>query len=948
MDYYYPRTPEPGPYRRNRMVDLTPAEVRHPELNRRVIIELSDDESEPEPQIMESPLGRTHHRRYSRDGYARARPRHIESDLPIHGERSSPSLSPQAHKRARTDANQNAIHDHTDFHRHHVHDHEQHGVPSSRTPPIVPVYSYIDGTGAHMHNQPNNFQRGNQGAPSHRPPKPQPAKESPEKPPYHVDGRFEAKMYNGPGYERFPVALGTVKGHQDICDKWDLEKTKKLEREAAKLQRTINTSYNIPDELDMLGEVDREPGAGREFEERCLKNVLEVFPDIEVAFVKKKIETSSAQEYPNPGDEVFEIEVTPLAEKIVAEILEMESYPKEDSSTSVSGPNAAPDDGTGITISWDRDLEKDAMYMKDAVILLAKSFDHVPTCYIHKIVEQKKSIFHAYVHIHGIEEQFYTLQKRPYPRLRQPRKDIEKKYLLTVTDRRIPYQYSHRINELQAARQHVAREAIQDAARKAKEEAEAANLLWHIENGALAECQCCFDAEIPLNRVVPCMADQQHYFCYGCVEGLADNQVGLMKYEMKCMDPTGCTADLVMEDVGKAVPILTFDRLEMNRQQAEIMAASIDGLEKCRWCAYQAICDTVETDPVFVCLNPECKRATCRKCNKDSHLPKTCEESKRDNDLGGRHRIEEARSEAIMRKCPNKKCAVKIIKEIGCNKMQCSSCQTKMCYVCNEDLTHLGTNPYWHFNKPGAKCPLYDQEGEDRHDAEALKAELEAIKEAKLVNAELDETQLRVESGKPQKSKLDDHPAAAAVYREMNNRRGRLDYRQRRVQELQERIAVMQTLVPDPQLEAVLAQINQQEQHRQRRVPMVHRQMMDLHHFDPYQQQAANVGNLMPPLPPLPPMPTMGAGNAPAVFPGYGAQFNPYQRIVERQLNYPASNEAWANPNNMQAPQYRGEGALFPGHVRHGAPAEYQVPNYGQQDPHFGVPFGMPPGYRRR
>ncbi len=943
--------PNLGSYRRNHMVDLTEAGVRHPELNGRVIIELSDDESEPERQIMESPPGRPPQRQFSRDGYARSRPRYIESDLPIHGERSSPSGSPQAHKRAKTDANKNGIHDNTDFHRHHVHNHEQHGVPSCHTLPIVPVRSQIDGAGADMHQQPRNFQREDQGAPSHHPPKPQIKNEkSREQPPYYVDGRFEVKMYNGPGYERFPVALGTVKGHQDICDKWDVEQTKNLEREAAKLQRTIKTSYNISGERDALDEADRELEAGRDYEEQCLKNVLEVFPDIEVAFVKKKIETCSAQEYPDPGDEVIEIDVTPLAEKIVAEILEMESYPKEDSSSSVSGGHAAPDDGTGITISWDRDLPKDGMYMKDAVILLAKSFDHVPTCYIHKVVEQKKSIYHAYVHIHGMEEQFYTLPKRPYPRLRQPRKDIEKKYLLAVTDRRIPYQYANRINELQAARQHVARAAIQEAAKKAKQEAEAANLLWHIENGALAECQCCFDGEIPLNRVVPCMADQQHYFCYGCVEGLANNQVGLMKYEMKCMDSTGCTADLVMEDVGKAVPILIFDRLEMNRQQAEIMAASIDGLEKCRWCAYQAICDTVETDPVFVCLNPECKRTTCRKCNRDSHLPKTCEESKRDNDLGGRHRIEEARSEAIMRKCPNKKCAVKIIKELGCNKMQCSSCQTRLCYVCNEDLTHLGLNPYWHFNKPGAKCPLYDHEGVNRHDAEAMKAELKAIKEAKQVNAELDETQLRVESGKPQKPKLDDHPAANTVYREMNNRLGRLDYRQRRVQELRERIAIMQTLVPDPQLEADLARIHHEERHRQGRMPNVQPPIIGMPQLNQFHQQAANVVNFMPPLPPMPPM---GPGNAPAPLPAafaeYGVQ-TPHLRMgmglgpFEHQPHHRAGNQAWANPNNMQAPQYAGQGILYPDLVRHGAPADYQVPNYGQQGP----PFGPPPGYRRR
>ncbi|KAI1624237.1 hypothetical protein EDD37DRAFT_549001, partial [Exophiala viscosa] len=557
-------------------------------------------------------------------------------------------------------------------------------------------------------------------------------------------------MYKGPGYERFPVVLGTVKGHKELCEKWDADQRQKWEKKAAKMRQKMLDVYVVHgSDSDSPDETDSEVRS-KEPDDKCLQSVLEVFPDIEVAFVVGKIHAHGPQPiYTDEDDEVIELAAPPLAERIIAEILELDSYPKEVGVESSGSRTAAPEDGTGFTISWDRDLFKDDMYRKDAVLLLAKTFDHVPTHYIQSIVTQKKSIFDSYVYIEEREDQFFAKNLRPYARLRQPRKEIEKKYQLGISDRRIPYQYHNRVNELQAARQHVAREAIQEAAKKAKEEAEALNLAKHKEMGALVECQCCFDEEIPLNRVVECMADEPHFFCYVCVEGLADNQVGMLKYEMRCMDGSGCTAELSNEAVGKAVPILTFDRLALNKQQAEVRLAGIEGLEKCKWCDYQAVCENVDKDPVFYCLNPECKRATCRKCEMDSHLPRTCEENQRDNDLHGLHAVEEARSEAVMRICP--KCKVKIMKEQGCNKMTCSTCNTMMCYVCNADLTALGQRPYDHFNKPGAKCRLHDEDGGDRHEEEAMRAEIEAIKKAKDQNASIDESRLRIESGKAPK-----------------------------------------------------------------------------------------------------------------------------------------------------------------------------------------------------
>ncbi|KAL6251858.1 hypothetical protein RBB50_002068 [Rhinocladiella similis] len=930
----------------------------------RIIIEISDDE-ESEPEIK---AGR--HMSWHNNGNNDLRPRTTHDSLAIRGDKNSPIQSPHAYKRAKIEDTATLNPKHPNVNPDGDRYHEMRVPRPGRGFPTVP-HPFQPGVAA---AEPTYQQRAVPDSDQASSSRIAPAKsrspqvEAERRPPYYVDGCFEVKMYNGPGYEQFPVVLGTVKGHQEICNKWDAEEAKRLQRKAARLQRELSSLNGPIYKPDVLNEDDRQMDASRELEERCLESVRDVFPDIEVAFVKKKIEAGVEAAYNNVHGATIRPKFAHVAQTIIDEVLEMNMYPKEDAACSLSRRDSAPGDGTGVTITWDRDIEKDAMYLKDAVILLAKTFDHVPTHYIHKVVEEKKSIFNAYVHLHEQEQQFYSLSKRPYARLRNPRKDIEKKYLLHPTDRRIPYQYFHRVNELQAAKQHMAREAIQEAARKAKEEAELANLLWHKENGALAECQCCFDAETPLNRVVPCMAEQQHYFCYACVESLANNQVGMMKHEMRCMDGDGCTAHLSNEHVGKAVPILTFDRLEMNKQQAEVMAAGIDGLEKCRWCDYQAICDAVEKDPVFICLNPECKRATCRKCNKDNHLPKSCEENKRESELSGRHNIEEARSEAIMRTCPNKNCRVKIIKDFGCNKMQCVKCLSRMCYVCKEDITYLGANAYWHFNRPGAKCPLYDEEGLDRHEQEAMKAELEAIKEVKKINGDVDETQLRVESGKLPKPKLNDHPAADLFYRNMMNRAGRLDHRQRRVQELQQRVAIMQNMMPDPEEDAFIADLIRQGQHREQHLLNRMRNLdanleanvhADLHNAP--MNARANAAALRMDLAAVPPpglperrrdgfdhfdFPDYRILPMPGQAPGLATQHPPAQGGLggERQahpMQYNADHGAGANIMRAGGPLFLD--IMAPNPPGHAAAADPQAQNFGQPE----NPYYMFHGRRR-
>jgi TRIAD3 protein (E3 ubiquitin-protein ligase RNF216) len=128
-------------------------------------------------------------------------------------------------------------------------------------------------------------------------------------------------------------------------------------------------------------------------------------------------------------------------------------------------------------------------------------------------------------------------------------------------------------------------------------------------------------------------------------------------HEAKCMDIGACAADLSRAGVARAVDVATIRKLEDHQQRAEIVAARLDGLEQCPFCEFRAICDPPAADPMFACRHPRCGRVSCRRCKRE-HPSKSCEEHRDEGDLAVyRHRVEEGRSNAIMRICP--KCKTK-------------------------------------------------------------------------------------------------------------------------------------------------------------------------------------------------------------------------------------------------------------------------------------------------
>ena len=559
--------------------------------------------------------------------------------------------------------------------------------------------------------------------------------------PYYYDIKLEVKMYSGEGYERFPVVLGTVEGHKDICDKWNAQMASKTAT-----QDRLAFDTGIPPPTRSVAEL--------ELEDACQQAVLHIFPEIEHEFVRNLYR----QGYMGVvGEDV----VGTITAALIADIAESETYPKQ--KLLKRKASSAARDENGVNIGWNREIRNHRDYCRETVILLATVFDHIPTHYVAKIVQEILSLFDAFGILSGNENKFYnpTAHEKPYKRLRQPRRALEAKYQRKSYEQRDGHLYVNLVNELQAARQSEAREASRIKRQKASDVLESENSVLHIAQGSMVECQCCFD-EKPINRAVACEGEHAHFFCNDCVRRQAESQVGAMKYEMLCMDTSGCQADLSAEAVAQAIPLQLYDKLAFNQQQTEISLAGLQGLEMCPFCDFKAICDPVEVDTVFDCQNPDCGLVTCRKCKERSHLPRTCEEIKNDKGLGARHTVEEARSKAMMRTCP--KCKVKLIKEFGCNKMVCTNCRTIMCYVCQKDISGTGKEQgYDHFHRAGAACALHDQTGVDRHEEEADAAETAAIAKAKAQYEDIDEKTLQIETGKTKKKQWSVNPIPGAA-----------------------------------------------------------------------------------------------------------------------------------------------------------------------------------------
>ncbi|KAI0515317.1 hypothetical protein F5B22DRAFT_636597 [Xylaria bambusicola] len=252
-------------------------------------------------------------------------------------------------------------------------------------------------------------------------------------------------------------------------------------------------------------------------------------------------------------------------------------------------------------------------------------------------------------------------------------------------------------------------------------------------DGQTSECGICFE-ECALNRMVRCEGEMMHWFCRSCLKTQAESQVGMARYDLVCMSMDGCSFGFSREQralfLDKRLTV-ALDRIE---QESVLRMAGIENLETCPFCPYAAEYPIVEVDKEFRCEDPRCGKVSCRLCRKETHIPKTCAEADADRGLDARHILEEAMSQALIRRC--NKCKNPFVKQDGCNKIKCTNCGTLQCDVCRQTI-----DDYTHFNDTNrggkaGQCPLFDV-SENRYKEEVAKAEVETRKKVVEANPEV-------------------------------------------------------------------------------------------------------------------------------------------------------------------------------------------------------------------
>ncbi|KAI9730342.1 MAG: hypothetical protein M1834_005852 [Cirrosporium novae-zelandiae] len=475
------------------------------------------------------------------------------------------------------------------------------------------------------------------------------------------------------------------------------------------------------------------PEESRGMEENvCFDKVLEVFPDASHRHIhqicKNKLSSSEASHS-------FEY----ICQEIILDIIEAGKYPKEANELgSNSRKRAHSSTSSEDDIERWQQTDKDADYIKKAQITLQNEFPLIPVDHINITLKQNISLYTSYIDLGNSERKFPAPQKHAYHHLRRPRKPKTNfsRPSPTMNNHNLGFDQDGMLKELQAAKRQLRKE---EAKRQIKHDAQVASELneqEHKGSGGMIECQTCFD-EVPFNMSTYCSGDTPHFFCLGCAKHLAEVIIGNSQYELKCMDGSGCVARFGRDQIRRFLDTKLIEALDRNEQREMIKLAGLDGLTECPFCSYKEILPPVEVDREFHCQL--CKRVSCRLCNLDSHIPLTCEEAAQERRLPARHAVEEAMTSALIRECP--KCKTPAVKESGCNRMRCPTCNVEFCYLCKQDITQRG---YAHFSnhlhgQPGASvCVLHDADGLSRmHEQQVAEAEKEAIAKAQAENPEL-------------------------------------------------------------------------------------------------------------------------------------------------------------------------------------------------------------------
>ncbi|KAH0579736.1 hypothetical protein H2248_002574 [Termitomyces sp. 'cryptogamus'] len=551
----------------------------------------------------------------------------------------------------------------------------------------------------------------------------------------------------GPSSRRRPQKLGSSSSVQNIPKKPIPARAVPLflpsdeENDPPTAQPRTLTPAPFPFVLDAPPEpvVDlvNEPEPDPDPHSTVTARVLEIVPDVEPDYLLATV-TKHMLDHPDQ-------DTATVIEFILHALFEDDKYPKVDrmAKGKRKQPEHQQEEAQDIPTKKskidyadkNRPFKGGQHYTDLALEHLQTTFQFIPKPYLRQVLTTYKGLY-APAHL------FLAEQEKSHEKQREAGQRIR----LPYSKRSTPYRpkgkgAAAQDEELDAERQWLLEHLQGNEAEEMAEEDEEDD--GSCEDGI--ECGCCFST-YRFDKMIQC--PETHLFCMTCMRSYASTLLGTHDPNIKCMDQSGCKALIPPSELKRFLPEKLMTLYERVKQRKEVEAAGLEGLEECPFCEWGCVIENPE-EKLLRCGNLDaCGAVSCRQCKKLDHLPKSCKEMEEDKHLDGRHAVEEAMTQALMRNCP--KCQKPFIKESGCNKMTCPNCMTLSCYICRQII-----KGYDHFNpepkraatsnNPNAgKCLLWDSV-EQRHADEVKAAAERAQAEYKRDNPDVADEAIKVE-----------------------------------------------------------------------------------------------------------------------------------------------------------------------------------------------------------